>query len=261
MSPCTGCLTVGAAQKLAVDLIPATQPKSMFMDARAGRVKLWPIELNVECDKTFNAQRVNPQEALLLTLTSSFAILVSATQRDTLRRAPATHLFVLDNLLEQLLGRQQIVDRPGWTAAATAMKQLVLSSHALSDVSSEPYFFDADEFGSGTTGKQLQQQLGNTTDELRPAPPPRPRPFSDVPLPPPERPLKWHTKLVGSHSSMRSRWRGGRRAFQPSSSSCMRPLHVCLADPSSLAHQLLPAAAISRQHHNVTLPPRPPRPC
>lgn len=129
--------------------------------------------------------------------------------------------------------------------AATAMKQLVLSSHALPDVSSEPYFFDADEFGSGTTGKQLQQQqLGSTTtDELRPAPPPRPKTFSDVPLPPPERPLKWNTKLVGSHSSMRSRcgaaadahW--GREQFQPYAPSALLtpaawPTICCQQQPS-----------------------------
>lgn len=81
------------------------------------------------------------------------------------------------------------------------MNHLVVS-HALLDVSSDPIFENDEESFSNI--KQLASGLGqdaalvNSTAaaELRPAPPRGPKPYADVPLPPPERPLKWHTKLV-----------------------------------------------------------------
>jgi hypothetical protein len=81
------------------------------------------------------------------------------------------------------------------------MKQLVVS-HALNDVSSDPFFENDEE--SFMAAKQLASGLGkdaallNSTPELRPAPPRGPKPYADVPLPPPERPLVWKTKLVGT---------------------------------------------------------------
>jgi hypothetical protein len=79
------------------------------------------------------------------------------------------------------------------------MKQLVLS-HRLSDVSSD-LLFDNDDFDSKNV-QQLAKGLGadatalSSTTDLRPAPPKGPKPYADVPLPPPERPLVWKTKLV-----------------------------------------------------------------
>jgi hypothetical protein len=79
------------------------------------------------------------------------------------------------------------------------MKQMVVS-HRLSDVSSD-LSFDNEDFDP-TSIQQLVKGLGadatalNSTAGLRPAPPKGPKPYADVPLPPPERPLVWKTKLV-----------------------------------------------------------------
>lgn len=84
-------------------------------------------------------------------------------------------------------------------APSLSMKQLVVS-HRLSDVSSD-LLFENEDIGYGNI-QQLAKGLGadttalNNRDDLRPAPPKGPKPYADVPLPPPERPIVWKTKLV-----------------------------------------------------------------
>lgn len=84
---------------------------------------------------------------------------------------------------------------------SSAMQQL-LSSHALNDLSAE-IIFDSDPDLSSL--KQLAGSDGLSADAvvasaaaagLKPAPPRGPKPYADIPLPPPDKPLKWKTKLV-----------------------------------------------------------------
>lgn len=78
----------------------------------------------------------------------------------------------------------------------SSMKQLVLRSHALADVNAIS-FDDEGDFGDV---KQLGKGLGADKDVaglISSSPQPKgPKPYQDIPLPPPERPLKWQTKLV-----------------------------------------------------------------
>ncbi len=81
------------------------------------------------------------------------------------------------------------------------MKQL-LSSYALDDVSDDLIFDNDQEVLSGSV-KQLASTVGLAADAaavagdgLKPAPPRGPKPYADVPLPPPDKPLSWKTKLV-----------------------------------------------------------------
>lgn len=80
--------------------------------------------------------------------------------------------------------------------------QQLLSSHALDDVSAD-IIFDTDPDLSSL--KQLAGSGGLPADAvvasaaaagLKPAPPRGPKPSADIPLPAPDKPLKWKTKLV-----------------------------------------------------------------
>jgi len=79
---------------------------------------------------------------------------------------------------------------------APSMKQLVLRSHALADVNALSF----DDVEGDFDVKQLAKGLGagkEVAGLISSSPQPKgPKPYQDIPMPPPERPLKWQTKLV-----------------------------------------------------------------